>query len=239
MAKRKNNAGTVKKKQITEKNLKTNRNYKDTVFRMLFSDRKNLLSLYNAVNGTSYKNPEELEIVTLENAIYMGMKNDLAFIIATNLFLYEHQSTYNPNMALRSLIYLVHILEKWIKKNKIDLYSRNEIKIPVPRFAVFYNGTDKRPERQRMKLSDMFDKPCENPEVEVICDVYNINSGYNEELKKSSPTLREYMDFVDKVCYYKSVTDGSNDAVEMAIDDCIKEGILVEFLTERRSETNY
>lgn len=94
MAKRKNNAGTVKKKQITEKNLKANRNYKDTVFRMIFSDRKNLLSLYNAVNGTSYKNPEELEIVTLENAIYMGMKNDLAFIIATNLFLYEHQSTY-------------------------------------------------------------------------------------------------------------------------------------------------
>ena len=55
-------------------------------------------------------------------------------------------------------------------------------------------------------------------------------------MKKSSPTLREYMDFVDKVCYYKSVTDGSNDAVEMAIDDCIKAGILVEFLTERRNE---
>ena len=85
MAKRKNNAGTVKKKQITEKNLKANRNYKDTVFRMLFSDRKNLLSLYNAVNGTSYKNPEELEIVTLENAIYMSMKNDLSFIIDSNM----------------------------------------------------------------------------------------------------------------------------------------------------------
>ena len=85
MAKRKNNAGTVKKKQITEKNLKANRNYKDTVFRMIFSDRKNLLSLYNAVNGTSYKNPEELEIVTLENAIYMGMKNDLALIVARGI----------------------------------------------------------------------------------------------------------------------------------------------------------
>ena len=71
-----------------------NRNYKDTIFRMLFSDRKNLLSLYNAINGTSYMNPEDLEIVTLENAIYMGMKNDLSFIIDTNLFLYEHQSTY-------------------------------------------------------------------------------------------------------------------------------------------------
>lgn len=86
MAKRKNNAGTVKKKQITEKNLKANRNYKDTVFRMIFSDRKNLLSLYNAVNGTSYKNPEELEIVTLENAIYMGMKNDRVYHCYESIF---------------------------------------------------------------------------------------------------------------------------------------------------------
>ena len=83
-----------------------NRNYKDTIFRMLFSDRKNLLSLYNAINGTSYMNPEDLEIVTLENAIYMGMKNDLSFIIDTNLFLYEHQSTYTPNMPLRDLFYI-------------------------------------------------------------------------------------------------------------------------------------
>ena len=81
-----------------------NRKYKDTVFRMLFSDRKNLLSLYNAINETSYTDAAQLEIVTLENAIYMGMKNDLAFIINTNLFLYEHQSTYNPNMPLRDFI---------------------------------------------------------------------------------------------------------------------------------------
>ena len=86
-----------------KKQLTTHRNYKDTVFRMLFSDRKNLLSLYNAVSGAHYDDPEKLEIVTLENAIYMGMKNDLAFIIDTDLFLYEHQSTYNPNMPLRDL----------------------------------------------------------------------------------------------------------------------------------------
>lgn len=94
MAKRKN-------KKVT-----ANRNYKDTVFRKLFSDRRNLLSLYNAINGTAYTDETKLEIVTLENAIYMGMKNDLAFIIDTNLFLYEHQSTYNPNMPLRDLFYI-------------------------------------------------------------------------------------------------------------------------------------
>ena len=148
MAKRKNNAGTVKKKQITEKNLKANRNYKDTVFRMLFSDRKNLLSLYNAVNGTSYKNPEELEIVTLENAIYMGLKNDLAFIIATNLFLYEHQSTYNPNMPLRDLFYISSEYQKLVDHK--SLYSSVLQKIPAPNFIVFYNGTEKKEDRWKM-----------------------------------------------------------------------------------------
>ena len=105
MAKRKNRKVTAKKIRKTEITLTANRKYKDTVFRMLLSDRKNLLSLYNAINGTAYENADDLEIVTLENAIYMGMKNDLAFIIDTNLFLYEHQSTYNPNMPLRDLFH--------------------------------------------------------------------------------------------------------------------------------------
>ena len=112
-----------------------NRNYKDTIFRMLFSDRKNLLSLYNAINGTSYMNPEDLEIVTLENAIYMGMKNDLSFIIDTNLFLYEHQSTYTPNMPLRDLFYISAEYQKLV--NKKSLYSSALQKISVPNFIVF------------------------------------------------------------------------------------------------------
>ena len=99
----------------------TNRTYKDTIFRMLFSDRKNLLSLYNAVNQSNYNNPDDLEIVTLENAIYMGMKNDLAFIMDTNLYLYEHQSTYNPNMPLRDLFYICSEYQKLVDKK--SLYS--------------------------------------------------------------------------------------------------------------------
>lgn len=88
---------------------------------MLFSNRKNLLSLYNAVNQRDYKNPDDLEIVTLENAIYMGMKNDLAFIIDTNLYLYEHQSTYNPNIPLRDLFYISNEYQKLVDKK--SLYS--------------------------------------------------------------------------------------------------------------------
>ena len=114
MAKRKN-------RRITKKPLIANKKYKDTVFRMLFSDRKNLLSLYNAINGTGYADPEKLEIVTLENAIYMGMKNDLAFIIDTNLFLYEHQPTYNANMPLRDLFYIAGEYQKLVDHK--SLYS--------------------------------------------------------------------------------------------------------------------
>ena len=114
MAKRKNKKIIVKRNRLKGNTAIANRKYKDTVFRMLFSDRKNLLSLYNAINETSYTDAAQLEIVTLENAIYMGMKNDLAFIINTNLFLYEHQSTYNPNMPLRDLFYISSEYQKMV-----------------------------------------------------------------------------------------------------------------------------
>ena len=95
------------------------RNYKDTVFRMLFRDKARLLELYNAVNQTSYENPEELQIVTLENAVYLGMKNDVAFIIDFHMYLYEHQSTVNPNMPLRFLQYVAKEYEKLVKQDKL------------------------------------------------------------------------------------------------------------------------
>ena len=124
------------------KKVTATRNYKDTVFRKLFSDRRNLLSLYNAINGTAYTDETKLEIVTLENAINMAMKNDLAFIIDTNLFLYEHQSTYNPNMPLRDLFYISSEYQKLVDKK--SLYSSVLQKIPAPQFIVFYNGTEKK-----------------------------------------------------------------------------------------------
>ena len=74
-----------------------NREYKDRVFRMLLKEPKVALEVYNAMNGTSYDNPDELIITTLENAVYLGMKNDVSFILGTQLVLYEHQST--PNLT--------------------------------------------------------------------------------------------------------------------------------------------
>ena len=232
MAKCKRNRNRTKR-SFTVKEPKANRNYKDTVFRMLFSDRKNLLSLYNAVNQTDYKNPEELEIVTLENAIYMGMKNDLAFIMDTNLYLYEHQSTYNPNMPLRDLFYICSEYQKLVDKK--SLYSSTLQKIPAPNFIEFYNGSTAAPDCTELRLSSAFEHLSGEPKLELIVTVLNVNERHNAELMQHCNTLNEYAQYVARVRLYAA--DMSLDqAVERAVDECVREGILAEFLTRNRNE---
>lgn len=130
--------------------------YKDSVFRMLFKEKGELLSLYNAIYGTEYMDPDELEIATLENAIYMGLKNDVSCIIDYHLILFEHQSTINPNMPLRSLMYVSDLYEKLTAE--LDIYSSRQIILPNPSFIVLYNGKRKQPERKIMLLSDAVDQ---------------------------------------------------------------------------------
>ena len=216
-----------------KKQLTTNRNYKDTVFRMLFSDRKNLLSLYNAVSGAHYEDPEKLEIVTLENAIYMGMKNDLAFIIDTDLFLYEHQSTYNPNMPLRDLFYISSEYQKLVDKR--SLYSSLLQKIPAPQFIVFYNGTEKKKDSWVNHLSEAFENLSGNPKLELKVLTININEGHNPELMEQCQTLREYAQYVACVRRYAREFE-LNEAVKLAVDECIRNNILSKFLRANKSE---
>ena len=210
-----------------------NRNYKDTVFRMLFSDRRNLLSLYNAISGAHYDDPEKLEIVTLENAIYMGMKNDLAFIIDTELFLYEHQSTYNPNMPLRDLFYISSEYQKLVDKK--SLYSSVLQKIPAPQFIVFYNGTEKKKDSWLNHLSEAFENLSGNPKLELEVLTININEGHNPELMEQCQTLKEYAQYVNCVRRYAKKFELA-DAVEQAVDECIHKNILSEFLRKNKAE---
>ena len=234
MAKRKNQKlSAAKKAEKSKRQLTANRKYKDTVFRMLFTDRENLLSLYNAICGTSYDKSEELEIVTLENAIYMGMKNDLAFIIDTNLFLYEHQSTYNANMPLRDLFYISGEYQKLVDHR--SLYSSTLQKIPAPNFIVFYNGTEKKEERWVSYLSEAYENLSGEPNLELKVITLNINEGYNEELMEQCRTLREYSLYVSLVRKYAGDME-LNAAVELAVNECIQRGILAEFLQKSKSE---
>lgn len=233
MTRRKNRKIAVKKNCNVRKNLTANRKYKDTVFRMLFSDRKNLLSLYNAVNGSAYEDEAALEIVTLENAIYMGMKNDLAFIVDTGLFLYEHQSTYTPNMPLRDLFYISAEYQKFV--NHRSLYSSVIQKIPAPNFIVFYNGTEKKEDSWINYLSEAYQNLSGEPNLELKVLTLNINEGHNGELMEQCQILREYAQYMAKVREYARETE-LDVAVEQAVNDCIQNNILTEFLRKNKSE---
>ena len=219
--------------QVSEKIPAANRQYEDTVFRMLFSEKENLLSLYNAVTGNAYQNADDLKIVTLENAIYMGMKNDLAFMLETNIYLYEHQSTLNPNIPLRDLIYIGIEYQQYV--NNKSLYSSRLQKIPAPKFMVFYNGTDAVDDRVELRLSNAYEHLAGEPDLELKALMLNVNEGHNKELMEQCQTLKEYAIYVARVRKYTSEMN-LNDAVARAIDECIKEGILVEFLRKNRSE---
>ena len=209
------------------------RNYKDTMFRMLFKEKENLLSLYNAVNKTSYTNVEELEITTLENAVYMNYKNDISFVFDFELMLYEHQSTVNPNMPLRDLFYVTKVLQNITRSE--TLYSSVLLKLPAPRFVVFYNGTDPQPGEQILRLSDAFEKRMEKPELELVVKVYNINSGYNPELMEACCLLKEYAQYVEQVRRFAKKLP-FQEAVEQAVDHCIRNGVLADFLLKNRAE---
>ena len=149
-----------------------NREYKSDVFSMLLEEPENALALYNAVNGSSYEDASMVEICTLDRGISLTVRNDAAFVLDMNLSIYEHQSTVCPNMPIRSLIYFTMTLEDFIRGRNI--YGRRLVKIPTPRFAVFYNGDEDQPEQYELKLSDAFERPTDNPELELKCRVYNI-----------------------------------------------------------------
>ena len=230
----------MKSKQVKQRNqvdeesrIATNRNYKDTVFRMLFSEKENLLSLYNAVSGRNYSDIDKLEIVTLDNAIYMGVKNDIAYLIHLELHMLEHQSTVNPNMPFRFLQYVTAEFEKFtVGKN---LYRSRAVKLPTPHFLVFYNGTAEQPEVIMQKLSELYEVHTDEPELELNVRVLNINRGYNEELKNNCRALKDYMSFVELIRDYSGEMP-IEQAVDKAVDTCIDEGILQDFLLKNKSE---
>ena len=217
--------------KVTE--VSVNNTYKASMFEMIFSDKKELLSLYNAVNGTSYADPGLLTINTLENAIYMSMHNDISFVIDSRLSLFEHQSTYSPNLPLRFLFYVSDLYSAIVKDS--NLYGTKLVEIPAPKFIIFYNGMDECPDRQELKLSTAYSVQDKKPSLELRATLLNINPGHNKKLMKSCKTLKDYSEYVSRVRHYAENMDIS-DAVEQAITECIKEGILADFLMKNRAE---
>ena len=218
-----------------QQQMTVNREYKSHMFIMVFQDKGKLLELYNAVSGRHYEDPELLMINTLENAIYLSMKNDLSFLIDTRLSLYEHQSMRNPNMPLRFLMYLSDLYSAMVKGK--NLYGTKRIPLPVPGFVVFYNGQAEQPDRETLYLSDSYMIKEEEVSLELKVDILNINIGHNKELLEACRTLGEYAEYVSRVRRYaKEMPIG--EAVERTIEECIREDILREFLEKNRAEAN-
>ncbi|MDO5405917.1 MAG: hypothetical protein Q4F28_01135 [Eubacteriales bacterium] len=210
------------------------RNYKDRLFVALFHSKKELLQLYNGLNGTNYTNPDDLEITTMDDVVYLGMKNDCSFMIGSYLNLYEQQSTFCPNMPIRGLIYLIDIYQSYIAKHQFNLYGRKRIMLPTPKYIVFYNGTEERPDREECRLSESFKESdgC----LEFVATVYNINKGHNQELMKQCSTLAGYSTLIDMVRNYQKAGMGLAEAVDAACVYCIENDILREYLEKNRSE---
>ena len=235
-----------------------NRCFKDGIFRIVFRERENLLSLYNAVSGTDYDDPAELTVYTLEDAVYMGIRNDAGFLLHTQLGLYEHQSTLCYNMPLRGLQYFAAMYRAYVKANDYDPHRRKVIPLPIPQYIVFYNGEENRRERWEMKLSDAFVLPegqedrgrsrspllsslsaLGAPALECTALVLNINHGKNRELMEKCEKLGEYAQFVACMRMHmegKTTEKEKLEAVNAAVDECIRKGILKDILVKNRAE---
>ena len=216
-----------------------NRKHKDRLFRFIFKEKSALLSLYNAINDSDYDNLDELEIYTMEDYVYMGMKNDVSFLIDWNINLFEHQSTYSLNMPLRGLLYIASNLRKFVEINRLDMYASRKILLPIPRYYVFYNGTKSMPEEEIMYLTDSM--PMENAKeiscVEFKAHILNINEGHNPKMMERCPLLKEYAIIVSDVRKNLENDLSLVEAVDYAVEQCIqREGPLADILRGHRAE---
>ena len=216
----------------------TQREYKSRLFVDLFQSKKELLALYNAVNGSDYDNPDDLVVNTIQDVIYLGMKNDVSFLFDSRMNLFEHQSTWNPNMPLRGLFYFSMLYKGFVAEHGMDIYSSNLLKLPSPHYIVFYNGTREEPDRQVLRLSDSFDKDGREIAVECTAIVLNINLGKNQELMERCQTLYGYSFLVAEIRELEKKGIPILYAIDQAIETCIEKGILVNYLQKHRAEVS-
>lgn len=219
---------------------KVNPEYKDRLFRFIFGAEENrayLLSLCNAVGNTDYTNLDDIEITTLNDVLYIKMKNDISFLIGSQMSLYEHQSSFNPNMPIRGMQYFAELYAKYIKEKGINIYGSTLKKIPTPKYIVFYNGTIEQPDVVKLKLSSAFQVPDDTGEFEWTATMLNINYGHNQQLMERCQPLREYAYFV-KLIRENSQIMSLKDAVDTAIDKAENLKYIGSFLSKCRSEVN-
>ena len=270
--------GKNKGKRSHTKHVFVQKKYRDALFRRIFNEKPVLLELYNALNQTDYDDADELIFYTIDDVIYLGYKNDVSFIVRGTLNLYEHQSTLNPNMPIRGLIYFGKQYESYIKQNNMNIYGKKLLSLPFPQFVIFYNGVEPLEDNKdyiELHLSDAFicaesnhlttdaaprqpvvttdmpvsdidvpDSAAQNtsspistrPCLECTARVYNINYGHNQELMARCRTLEEYSILIGRISSKVRTGIPLEQAADAAVQECIRDGILKDFLIKHRSE---
>ena len=214
---------------------KIKNNYKDNTFCALFSEKKNLIELYNALSGSSFDMDTPVEIVTLDNTFFGDRENDLSFIIDNRwIVLAEQQSTLCPNIPLRMLVYVARQYENLVFSR--DIYSRKLLKIPTPELYVFYNGPQDAPVEQEMKLSDAFMAECDKIAIEVTVKFINVNYEKGAEILKGCKTMKGYSLLLHMIREECEATGELKTAIENCIRKCVEEGIIADFLKEHGGE---
>ena len=213
--------------------------HKDRLFCRLFGDeqnKQNSLSLYNALNNSNYTNTDELEVTTIEDAVYIKMKNDVSFLVDSILSLWEQPNTFNPNMPIRGLIYYGNLYNNYIDERGLNIHGSKLVKLPTPQYTVLYNGKTNKKPVLKLKLSDAFMQKDANKEFDWTATVLNLNPGKNDELLAKCKILSDYMAFIHKINAYKGKTATIKEAVELAIEECIASDVLAEFLKMQKNE---
>lgn len=224
---------------MLQKRVRTNLKYKDRLFCLLFGDEKNkqnIISLYNALNGTDYSEDEEVEVTTIHDVIYINMKNDVSFIVDSHMSLFEQQSSVNPNMPLRGLMYFGNLYDSYIESRGLNIYGSKLIQIPTPQYYVLYNGKVEAPAVAELKLSDAFAKESPKGKFEWTATFINLNQGKNDALLEKCRPLEEYMFLIR--CIRENEVKGMRieDAIDTAVQHCIECNVLKDFLIAHRAE---
>ena len=131
--------------------------------------------------------------------------------------------------------YFARLYEDYVRLNELNIYSETRLKLPKPQYFVFYNGTKAEPDRQILKLSDSFPDDGIQPHLEVMVVALNINYGHNRELMEKCQSLHDYAVFVDTVKRYIDQGYITRRAVDMAVEECIANDILREFLVRNKT----
>ena len=152
---------------------------RESLFTFLFGNdekKEYSLSLYNALNGTYYNDPENLEVYTIDNIVYIRMPNDVAFMVKE-----EKKKTENcPDRPYRMLEHIYDLYQEIIEDNEYD----DMLPLPATNFVILYDGASPAPEYETQRLSDMYEDAA-NADFDLRVRVYNINGIYNRKLKEN------------------------------------------------------